>query len=141
MKAIIGGAYNGKRKYVEDLLKKQQISYELFEGYIPDKVNFVNNGYFVIYNFEQMVLNYIELDEETIVDQLFQKIKALDTQSNVICICTDFGRGIVPIDKKERKVRDTCGRLYQKLFQESNSVIRIWYGIPQILKGDNNNGY
>ncbi|BDH62220.1 hypothetical protein MTP04_23500 [Lysinibacillus sp. PLM2] len=141
MKTIVGGAYNGKRKYVEDLLREQRISYELFEGYIPDKIDFIsNNGHLVICNFEQIILNYLELDEETIVDQLFQKIKALDKQSKVICICTDFGRGIVPIDKKERKLRDTCGRLYQKLFQESSSVIRIWYGIPQILKGDNNNG-
>lgn len=63
------------------------------------------------------------------------KLNQLDEQTNLICICTDIGRGIVPLKKEDRKLRDTCGRLYQQLFQKSEKVIRIWYGIPQLLKG------
>ena len=32
------------------------------------------------------------------------------------------------------KLRDTCGRLYQRLLAEADEVTQIWYGIPEKLK-------
>ena len=45
-----------------------------------------------------------------------------------------MGRGVVPMDKQARLLRDTCGRLYQALFAEAEQVVRIWYGIGEQIK-------
>ena len=38
------------------------------------------------------------------------------------------------MDADQRKLRDACGRLYQRLIAEADEVTRIWYGIAQIIK-------
>ena len=135
MRVIIGGAYNGKRKFVKEYLDKLNVKNRyVFEGEIPVST-FSQEDYVIIGNFEKIILQSIELDEEEHAAKIFDKLSILDKQTNVICICTDIGRGIVPLEKENRKLRDTCGRLYQKLFAESEQVIRIWYGLPEILKG------
>ncbi|MBD8027719.1 bifunctional adenosylcobinamide kinase/adenosylcobinamide-phosphate guanylyltransferase [Ureibacillus sp. Re31] len=137
MRIVIGGAYNGKRKFVIEKLKSSALdNYDFFEGEIPSGRSYTKNEAVVIGNFEKIIPQYIELEEEQIATHIYDKLLKLEKETNVICICTDMGRGIVPLQKEERKLRDTCGRLYQKLFAESESVIRIWYGIPQLLKGE-----
>lgn len=136
MRVVIGGAHNGKRNFVKKYLHQVNVNnYFLFEGEIPE-FDFTNDDTIVIANFEKLVLEYGHLREDEIVAILIGKVMDLDAKTNVICICTDIGRGIVPLDKNERKLRDTCGRLYQALFSQSEHVLRIWYGIPQVLKGE-----
>lgn len=137
MQVIIGGAYNGKRKFVkEKLLNNSSMNIHFFEGEIPRNNMFSKEDIVVIGNFEKIILQNVHLDEELIAEEVFNLIKQLNQQAQLICICTDIGRGVVPLLKEERKLRDTCGRLYQKLFSESESIIRVWYGIPQVLKGE-----
>ncbi|MEL3961702.1 bifunctional adenosylcobinamide kinase/adenosylcobinamide-phosphate guanylyltransferase [Lysinibacillus endophyticus] len=134
MRVIIGGAYNGKKAYVKNsLLHIDQKFIHFFDGEIPS-TQFTEEAYVVISNFEKIILGMTDFDEDEIANQLLEAIKKLDKQTNVICICNDLGRGVVPIEKEQRKLRDTCGRLYQRLFEESKSIVRIWYGIPQIIK-------
>ncbi|MFC7684674.1 bifunctional adenosylcobinamide kinase/adenosylcobinamide-phosphate guanylyltransferase [Ureibacillus sp. GCM10028918] len=135
MQVVIGGAYNGKRKFVKEVLLNHGKPH-FFEGEIPKNILFSREDIIVIGNFEKMILQKVHLDEEIIAEEIFNKIHQLNQQAQVICVCTDIGRGVVPLLKEERKLRDACGRLYQKLFTQSESVIRVWYGIPQVLKGD-----
>ncbi len=135
MRVVIGGAFNGKRAFVKNYLENQSTGrIDLFEGELP-KGQFVGNSHVVIGNFEKIIEQNLTLEEDEIVEKIVSRLNEIDAQAELICICTDIGRGIVPLDPTERKVRDTCGRLYQKLLAGSNSVCRIWYGIPQILKG------
>lgn len=137
MQVIIGGAYNGKRKFVkEKLLNNSSTNIHFFEGEIPRNKMFSKEDIVVIGNFEKIILQNAHLEEELIAEEVFNLIKQLNQQAQLICICTDIGRGVVPLLKEERKLRDTCGRLYQRLFSESESIIRVWYGIPQVLKGE-----
>lgn len=137
MQIIIGGAYNGKRKFVrEKLLKHIKGNLYFFEGELPGESMFGEEDTIIIGNFEKMILQKEHLEEEVIAEEIFNRVNQLNQQAHVICICTDIGRGVVPLSKEERKLRDTCGRLYQKLFSESEKIIRVWYGIPQILKGE-----
>ncbi|MEK9198716.1 bifunctional adenosylcobinamide kinase/adenosylcobinamide-phosphate guanylyltransferase [Ureibacillus sp. 179-F W5.1 NHS] len=137
MRIIIGGAYNGKRKFVIDKLKNSPLqNYYFFEGNIPSERSYTKDEAIVIGSFEKIIFQHMDLDEEQIAARIYDELLKLDKETNVICICTDIGRGIVPLQREERKLRDTCGRLYQKLFAEGESVIRIWYGIPQLLKGE-----
>lgn len=136
MQAIIGGAYNGKRKYVINTLKNINEAHIFsFEGEIPNQ-QFTKEDYVIIGTFEKIISNLLHLEDEEIVSSIMNKLKQLNSTTNLICICTDIGRGIVPLSPHDRKLRDTCGRLYQQLFSEADKVVRIWYGLPEVLKGD-----
>ena len=133
---ILGGAHNGKRAYVEGLIA-QLPPKELveFEGKLPLIEEVAGNKRVIISNIEQIVLTYLHQPEEQAAQQIFARIAEISALAEVFCICTDTSRGIVPLEKEARQLRDTCGRLYQKLCSEGQTVIRVWYGIPQILKG------
>ena len=136
MQVVIGGAYNGKRKFVKDKLSTHLLGkLHFYEGEMPEKGLFLKEDILIIGNFENMILQKVYLDEVAIAEEIFNKLIELNKEARVICICTDIGRGVVPLLKEERKLRDACGRLYQKLLSESEDVIRVWYGIPEVLKG------
>ncbi|WP_342559093.1 bifunctional adenosylcobinamide kinase/adenosylcobinamide-phosphate guanylyltransferase [Metasolibacillus sp. FSL K6-0083] len=130
MHVYIGGAYNGKRQYVRQHYKQQHI----FEGHLPEPTAFRQQDVVILGRFEEMVKRLAHLTEDEIVAILMEKLQQLDAQATVVCICTDMGRGIVPLEREQRFLRDTCGRLYQAMFAYSEQVTRIWYGIPQIVK-------
>jgi len=71
-----------------------------------------------------------DLSEAAAIDYVLTAVAGRD----VIVVLTDIGRGIVPIDAQQRKLRDACGRLYQRLMAEADEVTRIWYGVAQTLK-------
>lgn len=129
MYIILGGAYNGKRQYVTG--RFQQV--KLLEGNFL-KYTYQHGDVVAIGSFEKTVQALIHLPEDEIVEEMLATLLKIDKTCTLICICTDMTRGIVPIDRVDRKVRDCCGRLYQKLCVQNAEVIRIWYGIPQILK-------
>ena len=133
---ILGGAHNGKRAYVEDLVAqlptKELVKYE---GALPRIEEVTGDKRFIISNFEQIVLPHLHQPEDQVAQQIFERIAEISERAEVFCICTDTSRGVVPLEKEARQLRDTCGRLYQKLCGEGHTVVRVWYGIPQILKG------
>lgn len=135
MHVIIGGAYNGKREYVLQRLGTRR--YQLCVGEIPAGT-FSKEEYVIITDFAQLVLTYQHHDELEVADIIINQLKQLQQQTNVICICQDVGRGVVPIEKEQRFIRDACGRVYQRLFKEAETVTRIWYGIPEEIKGGKN---
>ena len=128
MHIVFGGAYNGKRQYVLAQLANEP--YEEYSGEIPSEASKT----VIISNFEQLVMTYRQMDELEVAQTIVAQITALSRQAKVICICNDIGRGIVPIDKDERFIRDACGRVYQALFKEAESIVRIWYGIAERIK-------
>lgn len=123
MHVIIGGAHNGKRAFVRNLLSEEDISW--YEGEIPSP----GNDAVVLAGLENW-LAQCELSEEKATNFI---IKAVENRRAIV-ILTDIGRGIVPMDANLRKLRDTCGRVYQRLFAEASEVTKVWYGIPQNIK-------
>lgn len=57
------------------------------------------------------------------------------SQKKVI-IATEVGGGIVPITDKERAAREAAGRLACLLAKKADTVIRVFCGIPTVLKGE-----
>ena len=53
---------------------------------------------------------------------------------NCILIVRDISCGVVPIDATERAWREENGRMMRMLARHAKQVIRIWYGLPQVLK-------
>ncbi|WP_084246759.1 bifunctional adenosylcobinamide kinase/adenosylcobinamide-phosphate guanylyltransferase [Planomicrobium okeanokoites] len=130
MQIIFGGAFNGKRQYVKENLTVGD--YCWCEGTLPD----TSAESAVIAGLEKWVEQQLLLKKSEV--QIMQQINEIclrSTSSNYIWILTDMNRGIVPMDALERQMRDVIGRIYQFLFKEAKDVIRIWYGIPQTIKG------
>ncbi|MBQ7114738.1 MAG: bifunctional adenosylcobinamide kinase/adenosylcobinamide-phosphate guanylyltransferase [Clostridia bacterium] len=51
-------------------------------------------------------------------------------------ICREVGCGVVPIDRMEREWRETVGRICCRLAQDADEVVRVFAGIPMVLKGE-----
>ena len=51
-------------------------------------------------------------------------------------IATDVGSGVVPLDREERENREKAGRLSCLLSQRADTVVRVFCGLPQVLKGE-----
>jgi adenosylcobinamide kinase/adenosylcobinamide-phosphate guanylyltransferase len=130
---IIGGAHNGKRDYVTRMVEGREV--EWFEGVMPSCVG--DSHSYNLGTIQTVVIAGIEkwlaktdLPEVEAIDYVLETVMGRDT----IIILTDIGRGIVPMDAQQRQLRDTCGRLYQRLIAEADEVTRIWYGLAQNLK-------
>lgn len=137
MHVILGGAHNGKRAYVEREIsnfKQKDVLY--FEGELARKEPQPSGKCIVISQFEKIIEPFLNEPEQIIAQEIFSQIKQLAQHNDVYCICTDTSRGVVPLEKDARQLRDTCGRLYQLLCTHAKTVTRVWYGIPQQLKGD-----
>lgn len=128
MHIIIGGVHNGKRAYVQQHLANAEHQWiscgdisNGFGNWHPDRL--------VVIEQIESWLAQTDLPEAEAIEYILSAIEG----RNVLFILTDFGRGIVPMDAKQRALRDTCGRLYQHLFARADEVTRIWYGIPQTI--------
>lgn len=51
-----------------------------------------------------------------------------------IVIATEIGAGVVPTDPAERAAREAAGRLNCLLSQRADTVVRVFYGLPLVLK-------
>lgn len=131
MHIVFGGAFNGKRHYLKDQLKHQKIDWN--EGRLPDAIT--AEAVVVVAGLEHWVKRQLEhgLTEDQLIEQVKKAAGCERTQQ--FWILTDLNRGIVPTERIEREMRDVIGRLYQFLFSEAEEITRIWYGIPEKIKG------
>jgi hypothetical protein len=52
-----------------------------------------------------------------------------------VLTCDEIGGGIVPLDPDERRWREETGRALGILAAaEGTRLIRVWYGLPEVLK-------
>lgn len=130
MHIVFGGAFNGKRHYVKEQLKFQDIDWN--ESRLPEPA--AAESIVVIAGLEHWVKQQLEqgLSEEQLIGLV--KRTAGHGPAKQIWILTDLNRGIVPTERIERAMRDVLGRLYQLLFSEAQEITRIWYGIPEKIK-------
>lgn len=73
-----------------------------------------------------------EDNREVALDRLFALCK------DKIVICDDIFCGIVPLEPAQREWREYTGRLLCLLAKQADCVIRMQYGIAQIIKGSLN---
>ena len=126
MHVIFGGAFNGKRAYVEQRVQGRNVQW----------IDVAAEAHVLLPNVEVIVAFGVENLKEQKSMALLEKIGQWNEQVEVFVIATEIGRGIVPMDASMRKLRDDVGRFYQQLFTKAESVTRIWYGISQTIKGD-----
>lgn len=137
MQIVIGGAHNGKEAHVKKMLAGVEHLWLNCQSGDGDSPLHNFNTLSDVPLTKTLVIEHIEYwlaeTELSEVDAKDVILKAVEGR-NVIFILTDIGRGIVPMDAKQRALRDACGRLYQLLMARADEVTRIWYGIAQTVK-------
>lgn len=124
MELIIGGAYQGKLEYARDKhsLEDKDIFY--------CKESPVVFGAKCLYGLENYTLWCVKNKLEPV--EVFKANRGL--WENSILICSDISCGVVPIDPVMRAWREANGRLVNYLSGEADRVIRMFCGLPQVIK-------
>lgn len=105
---LTGPLYSGKRAYACDLL---HCSMEKLADY-------------AVWDVQELAAKASDLT--ALADSLAK---------NKVVIITEVGGGVVPTDASERAAREAAGRLGCLLAQRANTVIRVFCGLPLVLKG------
>jgi hypothetical protein len=127
---VIGGAYQGKLDFVKE-------EYGLTDDDVftcEETSTAVGFDEKVVDHFERYVFALIkagQVPERAVGMQL-----RAERYKNRIIICDDISQGIVPMDKTERAWREGVGRTMVKVAEQADKVIRVFCGIPVILKDD-----
>ncbi len=130
MVLIIGGAYQGKLDYAKEeygLTDSDVFTCE--EG--STAVGFDEK---IVCHFERYVLALIkagQVPERAVGMQL-----RAERYKGRIIICDDISQGLVPMDKTERAWREGVGRTMVKVAKQADKVVRVFCGIPVVLKDD-----
>ncbi|REJ22368.1 MAG: cobalamin biosynthesis protein [Bacillaceae bacterium] len=141
---VVGGAFNGKRKWVKEHYRLQSGACKWFCGYVNNaKMSEIyETEHFqkitVIEGIEQYIFHLI--DQSSDWQKKWEKMIfswhewEVKKRGTVIIIANDITKGVVPIDPLERKWRDACGSCLQQLIAKAGRVDMIWYGISERLK-------
>lgn len=119
---IFGGAYMGKQAYARKHLGIEKIVQ--CEAELPD----FQTG--CVAGLEQFSLACAQqgMDAAACLEAAAAQWK------DCVLIVRDISCGVVPIDPVERAWREENGRMIRMLAAHAQQVIRIWYGLPQVLK-------
>lgn len=126
MVLIIGGAYNGKLTYALEnfgLSKSDCIDLAAEE---QDRAA----EFMCAYHLEALTRCAAENGKTT--EEVLAVLATLDP--NAVIISREIGSGVVPIDKIERAWRELHGEVLRVLARRAESVIRVFYGIAEVLK-------
>ena len=104
---ITGPLYSGKREYACQLL-----------GCKPE-----NLAERAVWDAQDLAAGCADMD--ALADELSRR---------EVVIATEVGGGVVPVDAGERAAREAAGRLSGLLAQRADKVIRVFCGLPVILK-------
>lgn len=146
MLLVVGGAYAGKRSIVR---QKVQLSTWL-SAYTGDSkddwnIKWESSTALVLEGWEKWV--EAALKQDVTLDELREQfgllfrtlsIEEKKRGDQVVLIMLEIGRGIVPINAEERKVRDVAGWLLQDATAQAHEVIYVWHGLSLVLKSMNN---
>ncbi|MBS7007389.1 bifunctional adenosylcobinamide kinase/adenosylcobinamide-phosphate guanylyltransferase [Anaerostipes sp.] len=124
---IIGGAFQGKKRYAEEIL-----------GILPEQMAdgaVCGEGEIdtcrCMFHFQDWVRRRMPETE----DWEREAERIVQANPDVVLIADELGCGIVPADAADRKFREMEGRLLTCLAKESREVHRVVCGIGTVIKG------
>lgn len=149
MKLIIGGAYQGKRKFAKN-------TYHSYDGWIDGKTCSVQELTVCrgIDHFHEFVKRLIqgEFEEELTagsdipVHFSMADLSGLEEQADVFAkwlyqrnpqiqiVTNELGYGVVPIERSDRMWREAVGRICTALAAQADEVVRVVCGVGMRLK-------
>lgn len=133
MHVVIGGAYSGKRQYV----REHWSSFQLISAYEEKDYNEKLTEDTVVYEgFEIWIEQLLESGQtnDQIVAWFRQWLASLENPENTVLIMLEIGKGIVPMEEKNRRLRDVVGWIQQEVVRQANTVTSIWHGLAMQMK-------
>lgn len=148
MHFVVGGAFNGKAKWVKQQYERQRNECDWRSAYHSSftKERFEDVASFsrctVLEGMEQYIRAHLSQSEslDTIRAHFQQQLQIwlawekAEKGRILVIIGNDLSKGVVPIERKDRNWRDLTGWCYQDMTAEANRVDWIWYGIGKRLK-------
>lgn len=141
MKLIIGGYAQGKNAYATTRFpaylhlseRDYKLAWQIPSGNVPeDKQEERHSG--VVINHLHRIIREL-LDEGSTEDQIRALLLELkDKDYETVFIANEIGNGIVPMNPEDREWRDVTGRILVAIAAASDEVVRIYCGIPQVIK-------
>lgn len=122
MTLIFGGAYMGKRDYA-----KAHCGVTSIETCAEGMPAF-DSG--CVASLEQFSLHCARQGK----DAAAELSARYEQWKDHVLIARDISCGVVPLDATERAWREENGKMLRMLTARADRVIRIWYGLPQVLK-------
>ncbi|WP_028782112.1 bifunctional adenosylcobinamide kinase/adenosylcobinamide-phosphate guanylyltransferase [Thalassobacillus devorans] len=143
MQLVVGGAYSGKRKFVNrEFPDCQWLSAYENQSLDQWKLKFKTAGLpVVIEGWEVWIreerekageLESVRNHFESILSDMHQFEK--QTCQPIILIMLEMGRGVVPMAKGDRAWRDLSGWILQAAADKAESVHYCWHGLSRKLK-------
>ncbi|EIT87055.1 hypothetical protein A374_02339 [Fictibacillus macauensis ZFHKF-1] len=139
---ITGGAFHGKGRFVQQHFQVDKPSNQWFSYFHENQLTLdgYSDSVLVIEGLEQLVANVVKQDATSareVLSMLLEKWLDFEREApgrSVVLIGTDVGKGIVPMERELRDIRDMTGWFYQEIVQRAAAVQLIWYGLAQTLK-------
>ena len=119
LKLIIGGAHQGKTKWAAE-------KYDRGRGVTKDFAEAENADVFAALH-EWL---------RTAADPIAEIDGLIEKNPNIAIVCDELGCGVAPVEAADRAWREKVGRTCCHLAEKARTVVRIWCGLPVILKGD-----
>lgn len=124
MKMVIGGAFQGKRRYAQEILG-------VSEGWIDGETC----GYEEIFScaaidgLHRFIRRFMDSGElDTLACRLARENEKL------LIVTEEVGCGVVPVDAFDRAWREKCGRVCTALASQCSQVHRVICGIGTVIK-------
>ena len=131
MKMIIGGAYQGKTAFAENLTGI--LPQEWIDGAAcaPDDI-YTCRG---IRNFHEYIRRVLQAGGDPARLPAELSAELMTRNPKIVIVTNELGYGIVPMDPEDRSWREADGRICAALAAEADEVWRVICGIGQKLKG------
>lgn len=144
MHLIIGGAYSGKRKIVKDQFAGFGLSWlSSYEESSIDswKDEWLEDTCLVLEGWENWLREDVRSSTSLKAlrekyNQLLRNILFEESRRNkhVILVMLEMGKGIVPVQAEDRRLRDLAGWIQQDAALLSEDVIYVWHGLSRRIK-------
>ncbi len=134
---IIGPAFSGKREYARSIMEGRMRSDQRIE--VQEIITVETDLQIEV---QEMITVETDLQievqemitDETNPEELESIASDLCSEAKVLT-ASETGAGIVPVDPKDRRRRELQGKFLSLLAARADRVIRVFYGIPEVLKG------
>ena len=123
---IFGGVYQGQLEYaLERFGLSDNDIYRCSDDNTGEPA-----GKRIIYELDKWILAQVRagIDSEQAVTRL------IAGNNDAIVICNDISCGVVPVEEDMRRWREAAGRAISEIARTSDEVIRLFCGIPTVLK-------